>query len=300
MDKPFPIVGVGASAGGVEALEYLFKAMPPEPGMAFVIITHLAPGRESMLPEILARDTRMPVLIAENDQAVRPNHVYVVPADAVLGIAKGRLGVRAHAGGRQRTPVASFLAALAEGQGEYAIGIVLPGAGSDGTLGIKAIKEHGGLTMAQATDHSGPRHSSMPESAIASGLVDLAVPVESMPAQLAAYVNSFDILDKAVDNEEQAEATRRAICAILLDQTGHDFTGYKTRTFYRRIERRMQVLQIESLESYTERLRQDPGEVNTLFRDLLIGVTNFFRDAKAFEALEQLVMPRLFEGKGPS
>src|SRR5215813_6246791 len=147
MDKPFPIVGVGASAGGVEALEYLFKAMPPEPGMAFVIITHLAPGRESMLPEILARDTRMPVLIAENDQAVRPNHVYVVPADAVLGITKGRLGVRAS---------------------------------GDGTLGIKAIKEHGGLTMAQATDHSGPRHASMPESAIASGLVDLAVPVETM------------------------------------------------------------------------------------------------------------------------
>jgi two-component system CheB/CheR fusion protein len=300
MDKPFPIVGVGASAGGVEALEYLFKAMPPEPGMAFVIVTHVAPGRESMLPEILARDTRMPVLIAEHDQAVRPNHVYVAPADAVLRITKGRLGVRAHADGRERTPIDSFFAALAEDQGEYAIGIVLSGAGSDGTLGIKAIKEHGGLTMAQATDHSGPRHSSMPESAIASGLVDLAVPVETMPAQLAGYVRSFDILDKELDKDDQAETTRRVICAILLDQTGHDFSGYKTRTFYRRIERRMQVLQIASLEAYADRLRQDPGEVNTLFRDLLIGVTNFFRDTKAFEALEQTVMPHLFEGKGPA
>src|SRR5262249_14651846 len=299
MDKPFPIVGVGASAGGVEALEYLFKAMPPEPGMAFVIITHLAPGRESMLPEILARDTRMPVLIAEHDQLVRPNHVYVVPADAVLDITKGRLGVRAVGDGRERTPIDSFFAALAEDQGEYAIGIVLSGAGSDGTLGIKAIKEHGGLTLAQATDHSGPRHSSMPESAIASGLVDLAVPVETMPAQLIAYVRSFDLLDKATENEEQAEATRQTICAILLDQTGHDFSGYKSRTFFRRIERRMQVLQIETLTSYIERLRQDPGEVNTLFRDLLIGVTNFFRDAKAFEALEQLGMPGLSTAKCP-
>src|SRR5215469_3917669 len=300
MDKPFPIVGVGASAGGVEALEYLFKAMPPEPGMAFVIITHLAPKRESMLPEILARDTRMPVLVAEHDQLVRRDHIYVAPADSVLQIEKGRLRLRPISDGRERTPIDSFFAALAEDQAEHAIGIVLSGAGSDGTLGIKAIKEHGGLTLAQATDHSGPRHSSMPASAIASGLVDLAVPVETMPEQLAAYIRTFDILDKEVDKDEQAETTRNAICALLLDQTGHDFSGYKTRTFYRRIERRMQVLQIPSLAAYAGRLRQDAGEVNTLFRDLLIGVTNFFRDTKAFEALEELVMARLFEGKAAS
>jgi two-component system, chemotaxis family, CheB/CheR fusion protein len=296
MDAPFPIVGVGASAGGVEALELLFKAMPTEPGMAFIIITHLAPKRESMLPEILARDTRMPVLVAEHDQPVRPDHIYVVPADSVLQIAKGRLRIRTIADGRERTPIDSFFASLADDQAEYAIGIVLSGAGSDGTLGIKAIKEHGGLTLAQATDHSGPRHSGMPESAIASGLVDLAVPVESMPEKLVAYARSFEILKEA-DKDEQAEATRRAICAILLEQTGHDFGGYKTRTFYRRIERRMQVLQIASLAAYADLLRQDAGEANILFRDLLIGVTNFFRDAKAFEALQQLVMPRLFEGK---
>jgi two-component system, chemotaxis family, CheB/CheR fusion protein len=300
MDPRFPIVGVGASAGGVEALEYLFKAMPPEPGMAFVIITHLAPKRESMLPEILARDTRMPVLVAEHDQLVRADHIYVAPADSVLQIAKGRLRVRAIADGRERTPIDSFFASLADDQAECAIGIVLSGAGSDGTLGIKAIKEHGGLTLAQATDHSGPRHASMPESAIASGLVDLAVPVETMPEKLIAYVRNFDILDKEVDQDEQAETIRRAICAILLEQTGHDFSGYKTRTFYRRIERRMQVLQIASLAAYADRLHQDSGEANTLFRDLLIGVTNFFRDDKAFEALEQLVMPRLFDGKRAS
>src|SRR5262249_56441056 len=129
---------------------------------------------------------------------------------------------------------------------------------------------------------SGPRHSSMPESAIASGLVDLAVTVEAMPEQLAAYLRSFDIVDKTVESDERAEATRRAICAILLDQTGHDFSGYKTRTFYRRLERRMQVLQIPSLEAYSGRLRQDAGEVNTLFRYLFFGVTNFCRDTNAF------------------
>src|SRR6266542_4082939 len=299
MDARFAIVGVGASAGGVEALEHLFKAMPAEPGMAFIIITHLAPKRESMLPEILARDTRMTVLVAEHDQLVRSDHIYVVPADSVLQIAKGRLRVRAIADGRERTPIDSFFASLADDQAECAIGIVLSGAGSDGTLGIKAIKEHGGLTLAQATDHSGPRHSSMPESAIASGLVDLAVPVESMPEKLVAYARSFEML-KAAAKDEQAETTRRAVCAVLLEQTGHDFSGYKGRTFYRRIERRMQVLQIPSLAAYADRLRQDAGEANTLFRDLLIGVTNFFRDAQAFEALEQLVMPRLFEGKGAS
>jgi two-component system, chemotaxis family, CheB/CheR fusion protein len=282
MDKPFPIVGVGASAGGVEALERLFKAMPAEPGMAFVIITHLAPHRESMLPEILARDTRMPVLVAERDQVLRPNHIYVAPADTVLGIANGRLEVRTTGRTHARTPIDSFFAALAEDQGEQAIGIVLSGAGNDGTLGIKAIKEHGGLTLAQVTDGSGPRHSSMPDSAIASGLVDLAVSVDTMPEQLVAYLRSFDILDR--QKTEEAETTRRAICALLLDQAGHDFSGYKTRTFYRRIERRMQVLQIESLAAYAERLRQDGGEVNTLFRDLLIGVTNFFRDTLAFES----------------
>jgi two-component system, chemotaxis family, CheB/CheR fusion protein len=300
MDGRFPIVGVGASAGGVEALEYLFKAMPPEPGMAFVIITHLAPKRESMLPEILARDTRMPVLVAEHDQPVRADHIYVAPADSVLQIENGRLRVVPIADGRERTPIDSFFASLAEDQAECAVGIVLSGAGSDGTLGIKAIKEHGGLTLAQATDHSGPRHPSMPESAIASGLVDLAVPVETMPERLVTYVRNFDILDKEVEKDEAAEAARKAICAVLAEQTGHDFSGYKTRTFYRRIERRMQVLQIPSLAAYADRLREDAGEVNTLFRDLLIGVTNFFRDAQAFEALEQLVMPRLFEGKRPS
>jgi two-component system CheB/CheR fusion protein len=300
MDNRFPIVGVGASAGGVEALESLFRAMPSNPGMAFVIVTHLAPKRESLLPEILARDTRMPAVNAEDKQPVRANYIYVVPPDVVLGIENGQLRVRANADGRERTPIDSFFASLAADQGEYAIGIVLSGAGSDGTLGIKAIKEAGGLTMAQGTDHTGPRHPSMPESAIATGLVDIAVPVETMPAQLVAYAHGFDILEKEIEKDERAETIRREICGILQEQSGHDFSGYKTRTFYRRVERRMQVLQVRSLDAYVAHLRQNPNEVDRLFRDLLIGVTNCFRDAKAFEALQELAIPRLFEGKGPS
>src|SRR5262245_14497775 len=297
MAESFPIVGVGASAGGVEALEGLFNGMPANPGMAFVVVTHLAPNRETMLPEILARHTRMPVLVAEHEQPVRVDHVYVSPSDTVLDIHNGHLRLRPIADGRERTPIDSFFSALAEDQNEYAIGIVLSGGGSDGTLGVKAIKECGGLTLAQATDGTGPRHSSMPESAIATGVVDLAVPVEDMPKHLIAYVRSFGIIDKSVDQDDEAEEIRRAICAILHEQTGHDFSGYKTRTFYRRLERRMQVLQITSLKAYAEFLRENPNEVDILFRDLLIGVTNFFRDVKAFESLQTLVIPRLFEGK---
>jgi two-component system CheB/CheR fusion protein len=297
MDARFPIVGIGASAGGVEALEGLFRAMPSNPGMAFVIVTHQGPKRESLLPEILARVTRMPVLMIERDQAISLDHIYVAPPAANLQIRKSRLMVVPNKDSRTRTPIDSFFAVLAEDQNEYAIGIVLSGGGHDGTLGIKAIKECGGLTLAQVADGSGPQHSSMPDSAIGSGLVDLAVPVAAMPEKLLAYLRSFDIIDKAATRDDDVEAIRNAICTILLDQTGHDFTGYKTKTFYRRIERRMQVLQIDSLQAYADRLRDDAGEVTTLFRDLLIGVTNFFRDANAFEALEKHAIPQLFENK---
>src|SRR5262249_7047464 len=182
-------------------------------------------------------------------------------------------------------------------QNEHAIGIVLSGSGSDGTLGVKAIKEHGGLTFAQGADGTAARHSSMAESAIASGPVDLAASVVALPKQAIAHSSSFNILGKGAEDEKEAEDLRRDICTILLDQTGHDFSGYKTRTFYRRLERRMQVLQLTTLKAYADVLRNDAAEVSTLFRDLLIGVTNFFRDTKAFEALQGSVIPQLFEGK---
>ena len=301
---PFPVVGVGASAGGVEALEGLFRGMPAEPGCAFVIVTHLSPDRRSLLPEIVARCTAMPVYEAADGALLKPNEVHVLPADALLDVQKGRLRVSVPTNlRRERRPIDIFFSALAMDQGECAAGIVLSGGDGDGTLGIKAIKERGGLTLAQTANGDGPQHPSMPQSAIASGMVDLAIPASEMGAQLVAFARSLHQFDdmaaaeRRTDDEEAIKAARQEICAILRNQIGHDFSGYKEKTFLRRVQRRMQVNRVERLDAYIEQMRQDPKEVGALFRDLLINVTNFFRDADAFNVLEQQVIPKLFAGR---
>src|SRR5215472_3468692 len=294
MASDLPIVGIGASAGGIEALEQFFKAVPADSGMAFVVVTHLSPDRDSMLPDILGRSARMPVVDAREDEKVEADHVYVLPAGAILTIREGRLRLR-HTGAaeRERTPIDVFFNSLAEDQAEHAIGVVLSGGGSDGTLGLKAIKEHGGLTIAQGSNVTRPRFAEMPLSAVASGFVDLELPVEEIPERIIAYVRNWG----AFDPERPGDVLSR-IHMLLRSRTGHDFSEYKDRTFQRRVQRRMQVLQTTKLQEYAERLEQQPEEVNALFRDLLIGVTDFFRDTAAFQALETLVIPKLFEGKG--
>jgi two-component system CheB/CheR fusion protein len=288
------IVGIGASAGGVEALEAFFRAVPRDNGLAFVVITHLDPNRESMLAEILGRATRMPVVHAREGEPVEAEHVYVLPPGMILTIREGRLRLRPTSSiDRERTPIDLFFSSLAEDQEEHAIGIVLSGGGTDGTLGLKAIKEHGGLTIAQGSNVSRPRFSEMPASAVAAGFVDLSLPVEEIPGRLFAYARNF----AAFDPERPSRALSQ-IYSQLRRRTGHDFSAYKDTTFQRRVQRRMQVLQTASLEEYVDRLRREPEEVSALFRDLLIGVTEFFRDAAAFRALESLVIPKLFEGKG--
>jgi two-component system CheB/CheR fusion protein len=301
----FPIVGVGASAGGVEALEGLFKGMPVNPGVGIVVVTHLNPERESVLHEIISRYTQLDVQKAVNGAKVKPNCVFVLPADAVLGIAGGRLQVsKVDATHRERKPIDIFLSALAKDQGECAASIILSGLDGDGTLGTKAVKERGGLTMAQTANGYGPSHSSMPDSAIGTGYVDFAIPVEHMGNKLAEFAHSLAMLDGLAaesswaDGENEWKDARQEMYAILRNQVGHDFGGYKTKTFLRRVNRRMQVVQLKTVESYVERLRQDPKEVGALFRDLLINVTNFFRDADAFEGLKETVIPKLFEGRG--
>lgn len=303
----FPVVGVGASAGGLQALESFLRAMPSDPGMAFVIVTHLAPDRKSLLTEILARYTDMTVEVARDGQAVEQNSIYVLPPHAVLTIADGRLRLRETGSvHHERAPIDVFFSPLAQDRGEYAVGIVLSGSGSDGVLGVKAIKQHGGVTMAQTTDLSGPGFAGMPDSAIASGLVDFAIPVETMAAKLVENVRNFAALDdidekiRSNDDDRAIVDARHAIYSILRNQTGHDFSAYKTQTFMRRVHRRMQIQQCEAIEDYVERLRQDTGEVTFLFRDLLINVSSFFRDPRAFEALQETIIPRLFEGKGAS
>jgi two-component system CheB/CheR fusion protein len=289
-----PIVGIGASAGGVEALEAFFGAVPAENGMAFVVVTHLPPYRDSLLAEILGRATQMPVVNARDDQPVEAQHVYVLPPGAVLTIHEGRLSLR-HTGAaeRERAPIDVFFTSLAEDQGEHAIGVVLSGGGSDGTLGLKAVKEYGGLTVAQGANVTRPRFADMPSNAVAAGFVDLLLPVEDIPGRIIDYVRNWAALEA-----ERSDEALSKIYTLLRTRTGHDFTEYKDRTFQRRVQRRMQVNQTTKFENYADRLKEDPDEVRALFRDLLIGVTDFFRDAEAFRALETQVVPKLFEGKG--
>lgn len=300
------VVGIGASAGGIEALEGLFRHMPTDLDMAFVVALHLAPDKVSHLDEILQRFTPMPVETIVDGMAIHKGHVYVIPPGSQIDLRGGHLKVQhePEAARRAFNPIDRLFASLAEATGDRAIAIVLSGAGSDGTLGIKAIKEAGGLALAQGRDHSRPRHESMPQSAIASGLVDLVLPVEEMGGRLAAYARTYTstapLTGEGGESAPIVDAAnaKRQICAILRDQVGHDFSRYKEKTFLRRVQRRMQVVQLDKLVSYIKRLRQDPEEVTLLFRDLLIGVTNFFRDREAFDALEALVVPKLFEGKG--
>lgn len=300
-DDRFLVVGIGASAGGVEALQSFFAAVPPDPRMAFVVVTHLGAGHESALPQILARATPLPVVPAQDGASVEPNRVYVLASDMVPVLRDGHLHLMPHpATAREYNVIDVFFSSLAEDVGEDAVGVILSGVGHDGTLGAKAIKERGGLTIAQMSDHTAPRYPEMAASAIASGAVDLKVLVEDMGIKLVEYRDSVGALDGALASEPERVTDRRtAICDILHADLGHDFTGYKERTFLRRVERRMQVLGLRDIDAYVERLRKDRQEVVELFQDLLIGVTAFFRDKEAFDALEEHVIPALFDGKGP-
>ncbi|MGH6878744.1 MAG: CheR family methyltransferase [Rhizomicrobium sp.] len=303
--QAFLIVGVGASAGGVEAIEGFFRGMPSEPGIAIVVVTHLNPDRESVLHEIIGRYTELAVHVASDGREVKPDCVYVAPSNAIVTMAGGRLHLRkSDAASRERKPIDIFLSSLAIDRGECSAAIILSGLDSDGTLGTKAVKERGGLTMAQIRDGHGPSHPDMPDSAIAAGFVDFAIPVDEMGGKLVQVARSLSLLDGIAAESEDAEGdekwdnARREIYAILRNQIAHDFSGYKPKTFLRRVDRRMQVVELATLDAYIARLREDPKEVAALFRDLLINVTSFFRDAEAFETLGNLVIPKLFEGRG--
>jgi two-component system, chemotaxis family, CheB/CheR fusion protein len=299
----FPIVGIGASAGGIEALEGFFRGLPSEPGFAVVIVTHLPPERESLLHEVVRHLTTMPVTTVSDEAELKPDCVYVLTSSAILTVKQRRLIVRQSGSRHERKPIDIFFSSLAADVGEMAAGVVLSGGDGDGTLGIKAIKERGGLTFAQVGDGFGPGHRDMPDSAIAAGFVDFAIPVERMGEMLVRFARGGlfkrDLLEMSQHNAEE-QSVREAmpeIYGLLRNQIGHDFSGYKTKTFLRRVVRRMQVTQHTTIDGYVERLRQEPQEVNALFRDLLINVTNFFRDSDAFESLATSIVPKLFEGR---
>jgi two-component system CheB/CheR fusion protein len=302
-DAHFPIVGIGASAGGLAAFEAFFKGMPADtdPGMAFVLVQHLAPDHKSILTDLIRRYTRMQVFEVEDGVAVQPNCTYIIPPNRDMAFLNGTLQLMEPSAPRgQRLPIDFFFRSLAQDQQERAIGIVLSGTGSDGTLGIRAIKGEGGMVMAQNPEST--EFDGMPRSAIATGLVDYKLPPAEMPAQLIAYaVRAFGRLHRpdAVP-APRTENAMKNIFVLLRSQTGHDFSKYKPSTIHRRIERRMAVHQIEALDGYVKYLQQTPSEAEALFRDLLIGVTNFFRDPEAFQALEEQVIPKLFAGKSVS
>ncbi|MBU8546820.1 MULTISPECIES: CheR family methyltransferase [Roseomonadaceae] len=297
----FPIVGIGASAGGVEALQSFFRAMKQPSPMAFIVVTHLARGRLSALPGILADCTDQPIIPAEDDQKVEPGHTYVLQQNAIITIEGGRIVLRPQPAERRREhhPIDVFLSSLAEDQQHGAIGVVLSGSGSDGTLGLKAIKTAGGLTMVQGSNGTSPQYDDMPHSAIGAGVVDLVVPAEHMLARLAELAEGFDDPSREQLSGAASAAAHATIAGILMASVGHDFSGYKDRTFFRRVHRRIHVLRLPSLEAYIAKLRADPEEARRLFQDLLIGVTSFYRDPAAFTVLAERVIPRLFEGHRP-
>ena len=291
------VVCIGASAGGIQAFRQFFEVMQPDSGMAFVVALHMSAERKSMLPEIIARWTAMPVADAEDGGPVEANHVYVIPPGHIGTLRQGRLRLRHLAAGvpREAAPIDELFDSVAAELGEDAIGIVLSGTGHDGALGLKAIRARGGLTLAQGEDGSAPEHSDMPISAIATGAVDLIVPVQDMPGLIVRIKDRHEAGPSA--SADETDALRLNICAILHSRVGHDFSGYKEATFLRRVRRRMQVIGMPDMPAYLARLEEDREEAMLLFRDLLIGVTTFFRDADAFAAVKHVVLPRLFEGK---
>jgi len=296
----FPVVGIGASAGGLEAFEKFFVNMSPDSGMAFVLVQHLDPNHDSMLVDLIRRYTRMSVDQVTDAMTMQPNHVYIIPPNRDLALLHGELHLMEPEAPRGfRLPIDFFFRSLAEDLGDRAICIVLSGTGSDGSLGLKAVKEVGGLTIAQSPESA--KYTGMPSSAIATDMVDFILSPDEMPEQLVAYIEHSTRMEKELRSQSTSKDNEalRKIFIVLRSRTGHDFSQYKKNTIIRRVERRMAVNQIESFNNYLRYLRQNPIEIDTLFKDLLIGVTSFFRDKEAFGILEQDIVPEIFNERPP-
>jgi two-component system CheB/CheR fusion protein len=296
----FPVVGIGSSAGGLEALELFFSNLPSDTNMAFVIIQHLSPKHKSIMVDILMKYTQMKVLQIEDNQEIKPNHVFLNPPDKNVVIFNRRLHLTEPTQTRGvNLPIDCFFRSLSEDQGEKAICIILSGTATDGTLGLKAIKGEGGIAMVQ--DPESAKYAGMPNSAIATGLVDFILPVEKIPEELVKYVQHpyIERPERIETAKQQFRGYVQKILASIRTSTGHDFSNYKQTTIRRRIERRMAVHQIDSIEKYDTYLHRNPAEISILFKDLLIGVTSFFRDAEAFGVLKAKAISELIKNKNP-
>ncbi len=292
----FPIVGIGASAGGLEAFEQFFRHVKTDSGMAFVLVSHLDPDHASMLTEILQRSTSMPVVEALDQVQVLPNCVYAIPPNRDMAIFHGVLQLSTPDMPRgQRMVIDSFLRSLAEDQGEKAVGIVLSGTGTDGTLGLRAIQGVGGISLVQ--DPATAKYDGMPISAIQAGYATYVLPVEKMPEQLLNNKRNLAVQQEKPPSTPAVTSGLNRILMLLRSGTGHDFSLYKKSTIGRRIERRMSQHNIEDTEIYAHYLKEHPPEIHLLFKELLINVTCFFRDPEAFVVLKQNILPQLLKDK---
>ncbi len=289
-DSSFYVVGIGASAGGLEAIERFFENMPDSSGMAFIVVSHLDPKHISIMPELIQKCTKMKLYQAEDGMVVKPNHVYVAPANWDIAILHRTIQliepVEAHG---FRLPIDFFFKSLSQDLGEKAICIILSGMASDGTAGLKSVKNELGMVMAQ--DPNSAKFDGMPASAIKTGLADYILPPEEMPGQLIKYsqqkIKGLK-LDTVISEDKIPDAFQK-IFILLRTHTGHDFSLYKKNTIFRRVERRMNISQLDNLPNYIRLLQENHAEIEILFKELLIGVTNFFRDPKSFEKLKKVL-----------
>jgi chemotaxis methyl-accepting protein methylase len=293
----FPIVGLGTSAGGLEALEHFLSHVPKGSGLALVIVQHLDPTRKGIMPELLQRHTGMKVIQVKDRTLVQPNCVYVIPPNKDMSLLHGVLHLLEPTSPRGlRLPIDFFLRSLAQDRQEHSIGVILSGMGSDGTLGLRAIKEKGGVVLVQ--DPATAKFDGMPRSAMDAGLADIVAPVDDLPARILAYLKRTPLArtPEAPLEDKTQSALEKAII-LLRTHTGHDFSLYKRNTLHRRIERRMGIHQIHKIAGYVRYLQENSQELDLLFKELLIGVTSFFRDPAAWDELRKKILPALIASR---
>ncbi len=296
-DRMLTIVGIGASAGGLEALAQFLGNVPPDSRLAFVVIQHLDPTLKGMMPELLQRATLMKVVQVKDGTLVRPGCVYVIPPNKDMSILHGKLHLLDPVAPRGlRLPIDFFFRSLAEDHREHAVGVILSGMGSDGTLGLKAIKENGGVVMVQ--EPTSAKFDAMPRSAIEAGLADFVANAEELPRKLVDYLQHIPRIGRLeAPMEEKMVGALDKVIILLRSSSGHDFTLYRRNTLYRRVERRMGIHQIVKVSTYVRFLQENPQELGILFKELLIGVTSFFRDKAAWEQLQKKALPALFANR---
>ena len=292
----FPIVGIGASAGGLEALEQFLGCMPVNTGLAFVVIQHLDPTQKGMLPELLQRITKMKVYQVTDRMTIKPDCVYVIPPNSSMSVLNGVLHLFEPVEARGlRLPIDFFLRSLADDKHEHSVGVILSGMGSDGSIGLRAIKEHNGTVMVQ--DPATAKYDSMPRNALDSVVADIVAPANLLPGKLLEFLKNVPAVKTDLTIDIRDKSSLDKIIILLRTNTGNDFSLYKKNTVYRRIERRMGIHKIDKISSYVHFLNENPKEANILFKELMIGVTNFFRDAPLWEKLKDFIIPKIISNQ---